>query len=285
MQPGVQYGLDFGMKLDSGSTMFIAYNVTFQAHPEIEIVNWTNYLGGTRYPIGYGQWAVFMNTGKAIGSSSYTTLGKLYVRHNGSTNAPRTLDWTRNGFTDISTTAGGVRATGGTAMTLTTGPGWTPPGTNVSVASPEGDSGSVGGIDFTFDNVTTGGEISAEHQVRSDPGLYPEALAAFDFALSSNPAEMWDIEFAGDFTGSVTLTFHYDDAWLSVPEEELVMLHKNDDGFWEALPTIAHDLDANLLTVETDSFSPFVLGTVVPEPATMSLLAMGALALLRRKRK
>jgi len=286
VQPGQTYGVDFGLKLASGSNTFNAYNVKFAALPHIEFLNWNNYLGGTKYNLGGGFWSVHNMSARAIGSSSYVSLGLLSFRHKGTTNQPVPLGWD-NYFTSVSIVSPpqGAPAQTGTPLVVTTGPGWTPSGTGVSVASPEGDSGSVGGIDFVFDNVTTGGQITAEHQVHFDPGLYPESLAAWDFALSSNPAEMWDIEFAGDFTGSVTLTFHYDDTWLTVPEEDLAILHQTAPGAWEALPTISHDVDDNLITVETDSFSPFVLGTEVPEPATMSLLAFGGLALIRRRRK
>ena len=66
-------------------------------------------------------------------------------------------------------------------------------------------------------------------------------------------------------------------------EEELLVYHQLLSDGWEPLPILARDTVGNTLTVTTDSFSMFVLGGV-PEPATLGLLLLGGLAMLRRKR-
>jgi hypothetical protein len=80
------------------------------------------------------------------------------------------------------------------------------------------------------------------------------------------------------------LTFSYDPDLLpaGVAPAELLILHYVDGG-WETLAPIALDAGAHTLTVQTDSLSPFVLGAV-PEPATLGLLAVGAVAMIHRRR-
>ena len=59
----------------------------------------------------------------------------------------------------------------------------------------------------------------------------------------------------------VSLT--YNDSALRFDEDTLVMYHFTDDGTtreWEVLTTITHDTTNNVLTAQTDSFSPFALG-------------------------
>jgi hypothetical protein len=148
--------------------------------------------------------------------------------------------------------------------------------------NPGDTTGSAGNIDFDFTSIDDEGILSVDPLDIND--LTPEEQAAVDFLAPTNPVSLWDIDFDGSFTGPVELTFNYDDTSLLVPESELRIYHRNNQGEWSMLPVVDHDMDANTLTVRTDSFSPFALGAV-PEPATMSLLAMGGLALLYRKRR
>ncbi len=145
----------------------------------------------------------------------------------------------------------------------------------------------VGGVDFVLDEVTDGGTFSAESFETPINGLPQELLDDISFFVASVPVQVWDIDFDGTFTGVATLTFAYDDSSLILPETELVVFHLLPDDTSEILPTIAHDLEANTITVETTSFSPFVLAAV-PEPSTFSLAGIGlaflGIATLRRRR-
>ena len=141
---------------------------------------------------------------------------------------------------------------------------------------------SAGDIDFEFSSIDGEGVLSVEPLNLND--MTPEETAAINFVAPTNPITLWNIDFDGTFTGPVSLTFNYDESSLLIPEEQLRIFHRNILGEWEMLPVIEHDMDANKLTVQTDSFSPFAMGSI-PEPTTMSLLALGGLAMLRRRKR
>jgi len=147
-----------------------------------------------------------------------------------------------------------------------------------------GGSDTVGGIDFHFEEITAGGVLTGQYKPTPIDELSPGDIDAVNFLLPSDPLSIWAINFGGQFEGTVMLTFCYDDSNLLIPEAYLAIWHKLPSGVWEMLPVISHDMDANTLTVTTTSFSDFALGAV-PEPATLSLLALGSLALLRRRRR
>ena len=107
-----------------------------------------------------------------------------------------------------------------------------------------------------------------------------------NFFMPTEPLLMWDIQFTGEFTGFVELTSSYDDSLLlpGFDEADLFVWHTLPGPTWEQLPVVGRDLDANTITVLTGSFSDFAIGSNIPEPATMGLLAIGAAALLRRRR-
>ena len=139
-----------------------------------------------------------------------------------------------------------------------------------------GDEG-IGGFNFTFDEVTTEGIVTSDYTLGAMPG-------PVDFDLAGD-AQLWEIAFTGEFDGQVALTFRYFHETLpsGMDQSLLGIYHQLDSGEWELLPVIARDPAAYTITVLTDSFSPFALGEV-PEPATLALLGIGSLAMLRRKR-
>ncbi|HDZ20674.1 hypothetical protein LCGC14_0304170 [marine sediment metagenome] len=149
-------------------------------------------------------------------------------------------------------------------------------GTNSTGEFGGGDEG-IGGFNFTFDQVTTEGIVTSDYTLGAMPG-------PVDFDLAGD-AQLWEIAFTGEFDGQVALTFRYFHETLpsGMDENLLGIYHQLDSGEWELLPIIARDPAAYTITVLTDSFSPFALGQV-PEPATLTLLGIGSLALLRRKR-
>ncbi|MHC4985160.1 MAG: DNRLRE domain-containing protein [Planctomycetota bacterium] len=153
-----------------------------------------------------------------------------------------------------------------------------------------GGPGEVGGMAAVFDNVTAAGDFTGLFDPKPKEGLTAPELVGMNFLLSSDPVQMWDVDFTGQFDGRVLLTFGYDEDALAVPEDELLVFHLLPGGppyVWEELrvdePEEFHNLDENWIRVWTDSLSPFILGAV-PEPATMGLLAISGAALLRRKK-
>ena len=152
-----------------------------------------------------------------------------------------------------------------------------------------GGSDEIGGIDALFDEITGEGEFSADFDPTLIDDLTPEELEQITFFMPTDPMMMWDIQFTGEFTGFVELTFGYDDSLLlpGFDEADLWVWHtlEGPPVSWEKLTVTDRDLVNNTITVLTDSFSDFAIGSPVPEPATMGLLAVGGLALLRRRRR
>ena len=151
-----------------------------------------------------------------------------------------------------------------------------PSGTTVS-ESLLGGPPSWGGVDVTFDD-TSGGDLTAEFTpVPAGPSLQ-ELLAdpgSLNFNVGGDPAQLWEIQLDGSFSGSITLTFQYDDQNLLVPEADLEVAHY-EGGAWVALPKVAQDLVDNTITVTTTSLSPFVLAG--PESSSIGWTFSGTAA-------
>ncbi len=138
-----------------------------------------------------------------------------------------------------------------------------------------GGSMVAGGVDFEFlGEVTQTGDFKGIHDL-VDTSL---GFTDIDFSTISEPMQVWDLQFTGDFEGLVQLTFGYDETLLAPDfnEADLKIVHYDPDA---VIPAQTIDTDANTITVLVDSFSPFVLGstTVVPEPCAIALMAIGVL--------
>jgi len=152
-----------------------------------------------------------------------------------------------------------------------------------------GSSGVAGGLAAWFDD-TPGGTFTSIYQHRDkttlgDDPLLPMLPDSIRIA-GTVEAQYWHVTYDGTFTGHVDLTFCYDEDLLGGDDERTLMLHHHDGSDWEGLQILGRDRAANTLSVRVTSFSPFFLsgGEPVPEPGTMSLLAIGAAVLLRRRR-
>ena len=160
------------------------------------------------------------------------------------------------------------------------------PGVGASLLGGSG-GGQPGGVDFNFSNVSAGGTLSAVYQ-QTDPASfaagYLDDPSDVDFILSGLPGgnvQFWDVSLEGGAFDRATLTVHYDEALLPVGFDETTLgISHYHDGVWENLPIVGQDVVANTLTFETTSFSLLV---ATPEPATLGLLMVGGLVLLRRR--
>jgi streptogramin lyase len=119
-------------------------------------------------------------------------------------------------------------------------------------ASLFGGSGVPGGVDATFED-TSGGTLSAT--------LGTTLGEDVNFALPTSPSLLWEIEFVGGFSGSVTLVFGYDDSTVLPFAEPSLQIYHFTGGVWQPLEGIV-DTDANTITVTIDSFSKLALGIV-----------------------
>jgi hypothetical protein len=245
-----------------------------------------DYVGSTG-PITAGTWTL---------SESAAGSGQWKLAINGS------VTYTyNNGLTTGTLTATGAilaNATYSAANIQTVAPGpqtVTVPGNNPNAA-----------VTATLPSSSTGGTLTVQ-QVPGITSLTQAAVTAGEnnpvFALSTSSAsigapQIWQVNYDGSLDGgTATLTFDFDPTTLpsGTSLSDLGIWHFDSAlDQWEFLTGPVVDSFATLgydtITIETTSFSPFVLGAAVavPEPAAVLLVGSGllplALAAYRRKR-
>ena len=156
-----------------------------------------------------------------------------------------------------------------------------PPGQNVNVEVPNPAPG-IDSIEFTFDDVTQGGDITVDSSQGCPPNMGFQLVG-----LGGSPACI-TVDFDGTFTGNVVIKITYDDTGLTIPQEQSLSLwHFNSgSGMWEDI-TDSVDTVLNMITGTTTGFSFFGIfnpivngatpigGEMIPLDATM-VLAAGA---------
>jgi hypothetical protein len=135
-----------------------------------------------------------------------------------------------------------------------------------------------GGLTLGFQGTLASGGISVEYQSVTAALLPTLNIDPTSFLLPGNKAQLWEIDVPPEVFDpevGVQLTFRYDDTGMSAEEEaNLLIYHYKDGTFLGALSPLSHDIDSNLISVRTHSFSTFVavneaLNAQVPEPTTL----------------
>jgi filamentous hemagglutinin len=153
-----------------------------------------------------------------------------------------------------------------------------------------GGTSRAGGLSVKFPDLTESGLIGATSSIISVKDLPTSggALSSINFAIPGLSLQAWDITFGGTFTGLATLTFAYDQNLLGGINENYLQIYHWNGSLWEMQNRLQLNTDSNTITVEASSFSPFALGfgglAVVPEPASITIFALGFLGVLCYRR-
>jgi hypothetical protein len=141
-----------------------------------------------------------------------------------------------------------------------------------------GGSTTVGGISFVLDQVGAGsssfwGQSSELPKSDLSAILGATPYSQINFNVPTNTSRYWLLNFTGNVIGGGQFTFAYSQASLGdLNEGALQIYHYASSGGWQPLPVVSRNPGADTITVRTDSFSPFLLGTPIPEPCTLALL-------------
>jgi uncharacterized repeat protein (TIGR02543 family) len=133
-----------------------------------------------------------------------------------------------------------------------------------SSGSCNGGSSAPGGLDYEFEDVSSGGSCFASFSKADDDELVIRiAQGEFDeftFPTPGKPAQVWEVEFSGSYTGAVTLTFGYDPTALPAGfNEGTLAIYHFEDGAWVKLGGSVNAL-ANTITISADTLGAFALG-------------------------
>jgi Regulator of chromosome condensation (RCC1) repeat len=145
-------------------------------------------------------------------------------------------------------------------------PGIAPVGVDVPVNAVDGTTGELAPVLLTFDNVTTGGEVTVTSgQVGSNatPGA-PPAPSSSNFRLGSPPL-YYNITTDAAFTGSVQVCVTYPE--LAFKNTKNLRLLHYEGGAWVALPDQTVNTATRTVCASTTSFSPFMIGEIEFAPA------------------
>jgi len=191
-----------------------------------------------------------------------------------------TSEWV--GFTDIDTisdaaapvTAPATQSQAVSSTSVTVGNTAVPGAVQATFASQ-----SVGG------NLTVTSGVDTTSDLQSSGNSYGAGAIDFNLPVAGSSVQIWDIsDSLGEPSAPVTLTFTFDPTGMTSQEIAGLEIEHYVNGNWDEItPSL---ISGDEITFTTSSFSPFALGEeVVPEPASLSLLVIGAGGLLMRRRR
>jgi hypothetical protein len=160
-----------------------------------------------------------------------------------------------------------------------------PAGSNTNAAG-LGGSGQVGGVNVNL-GTTGGGNLDVDYESMTQQEFFDRLSRGefpfnnFNFGISSSKLMLWNIDYDGTYTSPVEITLGYDPAAVANPSQ--LRIFHNHAGFWETIVPTSFDESLHTVTFRTNTLSPFVVSEV-PEPASLGILGIGALALMRRQR-
>lgn len=134
-----------------------------------------------------------------------------------------------------------------------------------STGSCDGGSSVAGGLDYQFEAVETEGTCFSDFSRADDRELQIRVAQgefdAFTFLTPGAPAQIWDVEFSGTYSGSINITLGYDPTLLpgGFDESGLAIFHFT-GGLWVKLPSTVNTA-AHSITVSTTTLGAFALGT------------------------
>ncbi len=128
--------------------------------------------------------------------------------------------------------------------------GYTPPGSDVEVdVSDE--------VTVVFEQVTSAGTTTVDV---IDPGD-TETPADFSIEPTTEPV-LYQVSTTATVSGEITICFEYDESLISVPEDQLRLLHS--DGslplVWDDITILPVDIANNIICGNPPSLSPFAVG-------------------------
>jgi hypothetical protein len=133
-------------------------------------------------------------------------------------------------------------------------------------------------VDIAFGDLAQAGAVSVTNVDVNNPANFQGDLAGKLLAWDINPAQ----EFQLGADNSAVLTFSYAGTYVdpNIATDEIKLMHWSGSDWIDVTGTV-DTVNETITSIPMDSFSPFVM---IPEPATLSLLALGALAMLRRRK-
>lgn len=136
-------------------------------------------------------------------------------------------------------------------------------GTNSSGGC-NGGSSVPGGLDYEFESVETEGSCFGKFSRADDDELTIRVangeFSDLNFPTPGKPAQIWEVEFSGAFSGAVNLNFGYDATLLPAGfNENSLAIYQFTGGSWQKLDSAVNAL-SDTISVSSTELGAFALG-------------------------